>query len=254
MNILERRVLCTIEKGYSSDREEQIGKLRVYFEIFSNGEIYPVNQNEDFCDTEQVFVTGGYGDLKEKFKSSLFEVNCSPTNFERKDGDCKYVTRASSCEDIKGLLVCQYYNSYLPTPSNPILVIKEKPLTKTILIRDNDFIYGPFDYISDYEESTNQYILTLKAINTPVSKLPQYHICKIGIKKCVPYNFENKTQEILLIANLKKIFEQADEVVDFITDDQIISTYGNKIAQNSDIRSFSKGTIAQIRKHYSFFE
>lgn len=40
-------------------------------------------------------------------------------------------------------------------------------------------------------------------------------------------------------------------MIDFISDDQIISTYGNKIAQNSDIRSFTKGTISQIRKHFS---
>lgn len=40
----ERKVLCTIEKGYSSEREEQIGKLRVYFEVFENGDILPINK------------------------------------------------------------------------------------------------------------------------------------------------------------------------------------------------------------------
>lgn len=45
----ERRVLCTVEKGYSSEREEQIGKLRVYFEIFSTGDIFPINHNEFFA-------------------------------------------------------------------------------------------------------------------------------------------------------------------------------------------------------------
>lgn len=87
MSQLERRVLCTTEKGYSSEREEQIGKLRVYFEILNNGDISPINESEPFCETEQVFVTSGYADIKDKFKNSLFEVVCMPTTFEQKDGN-----------------------------------------------------------------------------------------------------------------------------------------------------------------------
>ncbi|PQJ85234.1 hypothetical protein BTO22_15240 [Aliivibrio sifiae] len=40
-------------------------------------------------------------------------------------------------------------------------------------------------------------------------------------------------------------------MIDFISDDQIITTYGAKIAQNSEIRSFNKGTITQIRKSFA---
>ncbi|MEW4516208.1 AAA family ATPase [Proteus vulgaris] len=246
----ERKVLCTIEKGYSSEREEQIGKLRVFFEIFENGDILPINQMEYFCDTEQVFVTSGYSDIKEKFKSNLFEVICIPTTFEQKDGNCRYVTRAASCEDIKGLQVSQIYEVNLPTPNDPLIVVDDIPLTKTLLIKNNSFIYGPFDYTSTFDEKIGSYTLSLKSINTPISKLPQYHIGKIGIQKCIAYLSDDKRKPIFL-ANIKKLLEIIDEEIDFITDDQILSIYGNKIALNADFRSFTKGTIAQIRKHFS---
>ncbi|MER1796265.1 AAA family ATPase [Proteus mirabilis] len=246
----ERKVLCTIEKGYSSEREEQIGKLRVFFEIFENEDILPINQMEHFCDTEQVFVTSGYSDIKEKFKSNLFEVICIPTTFEQKDGNCRYVTRAASCEDIKGLQVSQIYEVNLPTPNDPLIVVDDIPLTKTLLIKNNSFIYGPFDYTSTFDEKIGSYTLSLKSINTPISKLPQYHIGKIGIQKCIAYLSDDKRKPIFL-ANIKKLLEIIDEEIDFITDDQILSIYGNKIALNADFRSFTKGTIAQIRKHFS---
>ncbi|MNG69114.1 hypothetical protein D3C79_274640 [compost metagenome] len=246
----ERKVLCTIEKGYSSEREEQIGKLRVYFEIFENGDISPINQMEFFCDTEQVFVTNGYSDIKERFKNNLFEAICIPTNFEQKDGNCKYVTRANSCEEIKGLQVSQVYNGSLPTPNDPFIVVDDNPLTKTLLINDDGFMYGPFDYTSKFDDKTEGYILSLKSINTPLSKIPQYHIGKVGIQKCVGYLSKDKRKPLFL-ANIKKVLEILDEEIDFITDDQILSVYGNKIALNADFRSFTKGTIAQIRKHFS---
>ncbi|EFB3617392.1 AAA family ATPase [Escherichia coli] len=250
MSQLERRVLCTTEKAYSSEREEQIGKLRVFFEILSNGDISPINETEHFCETEQVFVTSGYADIKEKFKNTLFEVVCLPSTFEQKDGNCKYVTRASSCEEIKGLQVCQIFDEKIPTPNDPIIVVSDIPATRTLLVRDDNFIYGPFDYTNAYDEKTDRHILSLKSISTPLSKIPQYHIGKIGEQKCVAYISENKTGPIFL-ANIKKVTDSLDEEIDFITDDQIISNYGNKIALNSDFRSFTKGTISQIRKHFS---
>lgn len=246
----ERKVLCTIEKGYSSEREEQIGKLRVYFEVFESGDISPINQIEFFCDTEQVFVTSGYSDIKDKFKNNLFEVICIPTTFEQKDGNCRYVTRASACEEIKGLQVCQIYNVNLPSPNDPFIVVDDNPVTKTLLIKHDNFIYGPFDYLSKFDDNTESYILSLKSISTPLSKIPQYHIGKVGIQKCVAYLSNDKRKPIFL-ANVKKVLDVLDEEIDFITDDQILSTYGNKIALNADFRSFTKGTITQIRKHFT---
>ncbi|WP_409075724.1 AAA family ATPase [Pantoea sp. C3] len=251
MIINERRVLCTTEKGYTNEREEQIGKLRAYFEVLDSGEIIPINSGEFFCETEQVFVTSGYTEIKNKFNEELFEAICIPTSFEQKDGNCKYVTRANSCEEIKGLQVCQIFNNEIPLPDDSNIIVNQSPSTKTIMLEKDEYLYGPFDFTEMYDEKTNKTTLSLTSITTPLSKIPQYHIAKIPMHKCMAYLSSKKSNEIRFISNIKKCIESADEEIDFITDDQIISTYGNKIAQSSDIRSFTKGTIAQIRKHYS---
>ncbi|ETS31321.1 hypothetical protein BB987_13080 [Photorhabdus temperata] len=251
MQTNERKVLCTIEKGYSYEREDQLGKLRVYFEILSNGEIVPINKESLFCETEQVFVTSGYSELREKYSSSLFAATCVPTNFEKKEGNCQYITRANFCEDIKGLLACQVYDLPFPDVNEAVIILTEKPLTKTILIQDNSYIYGPFDYVDEIDPATNQHILHLKPISTPLNKIQQFHIGKIGIQKCIAYLSQNNHSHMTFLCNIKRIFENIDDTIDYITNDQIISTYGNRIAQNSEIRSFNKGTIAQIRKCYT---
>lgn len=69
----ERKIICTLEKEFYSEKDQ--GKLRVLFEILPSG-IHPVNKDEFFCKTEQVFVTGGYGEIKERFKDSIFEAKC----------------------------------------------------------------------------------------------------------------------------------------------------------------------------------
>ncbi|HIE9773341.1 TPA: hypothetical protein ACXRWP_005099 [Klebsiella pneumoniae] len=60
MNVNDRKVLCTVDQAFYGEREDQFGKLKAYYEVFSNGEIIPINQSEFFCETEQVFVTGGF--------------------------------------------------------------------------------------------------------------------------------------------------------------------------------------------------
>lgn len=248
----ERKVLCTIEKGYSSERDDQLGKLRVYFEILSNNEIVPINSTELFCNTEQVFVTSGYSELKEKFGQMLFVATCVHSKMEIRDGDCHYVTRAESCEEIKGMLACHIYDTHLPSASNPTILTPIEPITRTIVIRENDFYFGPFEYTKDDEKTTNQYILNLKALNNPINKnIPPFHIEKVNEIKCIASTYEKEKSNIHLLANIKKIFDSADDKIDFITDEQLISVYGTKIAQSSEIRSFTKGTVTQIRKHYS---
>ncbi|EKI2325272.1 hypothetical protein ACRQPS_005199 [Klebsiella pneumoniae] len=97
--------------------------------------IIPINQSEFFCETEQVFVTGGFSEIKDKFKDNLFEATCSPTNFEKKEGDCKYVTRFNACEEIKGLQVSQIINEKLPLPEDPIIVTEKNQQQRLLLLK-----------------------------------------------------------------------------------------------------------------------
>lgn len=85
----------------------------------------------------------------------------------KKEGDCKYVTRFNACEEINGLEVSQIIDGKLPIPENPLLVTDIKPTTKTIVIEENDYIFGPFDFIASHDESSDTYTLNLKPINTP---------------------------------------------------------------------------------------
>lgn len=245
----ERKVICAIERGYAGS-ESDVGKLRAFYEVLPSNEIVQINSTEYFCDTEQVFVTGLFSELKDKFSEKLFEATCVPSSFEGREGDCRYVTRIAYCSEIKGLLCSQVFDHALPNVSAPELITTKKPATKTILLRDNDYIFGPFEYTCETGEIENDvYKLHIKAISTPLNNTPQFHIGKIGSPQFIQSIYEKPGQPTLL-GNIKRCFESAEHL-DYITDDQIISTYGSKIAQNSEIRSFNKGTIAQIRKSFS---
>ncbi|EGQ8542630.1 AAA family ATPase [Vibrio parahaemolyticus] len=245
----ERRVICAIERGYGNS-DSDVGKLRAFFEIISPNEITPINSTEMFCETEKVFVTGRFSELKEKFGDKLFEASCIPTSFERRDGDCRYVTRLESCSDIKGLSCCQVFEHPLPSVAEPEVVLTSKPLTKSILFRNEDYIYGPFEYTNNTEITDGNQRYQVKAITTPINTtIPSFHIGKVSSPQYISSLYEKAHQPVLL-GNIKRCFDSA-ELIDFISDDQIISTYGTKIAQNSEIRSFNKGTITQIRKSFA---
>ncbi|EOW9550808.1 AAA family ATPase [Vibrio fluvialis] len=249
----DRKVLCTIEKSYHGERDEQLGKLKVFFEILPNGDVTPINSVEEFCFTNKVFVTSGFGEIKEKFGTSLFEATCTESRVELKDGDCKYVTRFDSCEEIKGLLASQVYEHDLPSPSDPNIFVDEKPITRSIMLfhRTTELYYGPFEYDCVNPKDSLCVELSIKALSTPFSNaIPLYHVGKFSSSTIAPYKSE-LTQSAVIIGSIKKLAEKTEEKIDFITDDQIISMYGNKVAQSSAIRNFTKGTVGLIRKHFS---
>lgn len=251
MNIerpLERKVICAVERAYTNS-ESDVGKLRAFYEVMPSNEVVPINSVEYFCDTERVFLTGQFTDLKEKFGDKLFEVTCIPSNSEAREGDCRYVTRFNSCAELKGLVCCQIFDVPLPGVSNPIFITDKKPITKHILLQQNTSIYGPFEWSCDSENNSDSYQIQIKAMSTPLNNTLPFHIGKIETIQWKSFIFDKINLPVLL-GSIKKCFEHS-EAIDFITDDQIISVYGSKIAQNSEIRSFNKGTIAQIRKSFA---
>ena len=178
---IERKVICSVERAYGSS-ERDVGKLRAFFEILPTNEVVPINSTENFCETERVFVTGQFSELKEKFGDKLFEVICIPSNVETREGDCRYVTRMTSCTDIKGLQCCQVFDHQLPDASQPELVIDIKPSTKTILLRHDELLYGPFEFICEADDESSNFRLKISAISTPLNNTPQYHIGSIAFR------------------------------------------------------------------------
>lgn len=247
---IERKIICAVDKGYTHAGSD-LGKLKVFYEILPSGDVAPINSTEFFCETECVFVTGQFGELKEKFGDKLFEATCIPSSFELRDGDCRYVTRLPSCSELKGLTCCQVFDKPLPSVSSPFFISSKKPLTKNILLRDNDNLFGPFECISEPDESSGTYTHHIRAIATPLINTPPFHIGKLGSPLYIQYLYEKTGSSLpVFLGNVKSCFEHA-ETIDYITDDQIISYYGGKIAQNAEIRSFNKGTITQIRKFFA---
>ncbi|WP_413516675.1 AAA family ATPase [Photobacterium phosphoreum] len=252
----ERRVICQIDRGYSRDND--IGKVRAYFEILPNNDVIPINAAgySHFCDTERVFVTAKYSEIQERFEDRLFEVICIPSTFEVRDGDCKYITRMPSCSELRNLTICQIFDTTMPTATDPVAVLDSKPITRTILIRENGNVSGPFEYThqspEDHSDTSNNilYRMSLKAQSTPfLPSMPPFHIGKLTTAQCASSMFE-KPGEPTLLCNIKRTFERA-VFEDFISDDQILSIYGGKIAQNAEIRMFNKMMITQIRKSFA---
>ena len=249
MNIeIDRKVICTVEQSYSSNSMSDTGRLRVFYEVLPSKEIILINSGKPFCKTEQVFVTGQFTELKEKFGDKLFKVICKPSDYGLKEGDCNYVTRISECSDIKGFTCCQILDQPLPNVLKPDLLTDEKPLTRTILLRDNNYLRGPFDYTCSKVDESQVYKLQLKAIKAPLNKIPSYHIGEINSLEYKEYLYE-KTNLPIFLSSIKVCFKDAKSI-DFISDDDIISVYGSMIVKNSEIRSFNKGTINLIKKSF----
>ena len=246
-----RRILCTIEKSFNAEREDHIGRLNAHFEITQNDDVIPINNASDFCETNQVFVTFGYGEIKNKYGSLLFEAECVlSSRAENKEGDCKYVTRYESTSEVRGLMACQVYHSEDIEDKREVFV-PTRPITKTIFLYDDTdcFYYGPYEYDCNDDDS-EEALLKLKSVTTPLSQsLPVYHIGKYSKQKIEPHLKDFSSPEIL--GGIKKFIDKFDEKIDFISDEQIISLYGGKVAQSSTVRNFSKQTLLQIRSFFS---
>ncbi|WP_285351755.1 hypothetical protein [Vibrio sp. D173a] len=91
------------------------------------------------------------------------------------------------------------------------------------MLFNNHSIFGQFGFLSELRNKA-------------------YHIGKFSSSTIEPYK-SAFTQSAVIVGNIKKLAEKTEEKIDFITDDQIISMYGNKVAQSSAIRNFTKGTV-----------
>ncbi|HIF9217000.1 TPA: AAA family ATPase [Photobacterium damselae] len=253
----ERTILVTIEKEYHSERGSHLGKLNAHFEVFPDGEIYPINTGTDFCDTEQVFLISGFQEIKEKYGRNLFQAICSPSKADiLKDRDCKYVTWAEKCSDIKQIFACQTFNTKLPELNSildPKIIVDKLPITNTVMIFDEqeDCYLGPFAYRVDESNDSEESAITLKALQPTLSNtIPPYHVGKYDRELLETYcrNLPDGTQ---LISNIKRIADRHIGIIDFISDEEIIGLYASKVVNNGAIRNFSKGTVSHIRKYLS---
>lgn len=254
---LERTILVTIEKEYYSERGSHLGKLNAHFEVFPDGEIYPINTGTDFCQTEQVFLLSGYQKLKEDHGQNLFQAICIPSKSDNlKEGDCKYVTRIENCSPISQTLACHSFTVPLPNPSSPNgarIILDKLPITKSILLYDKDTecYSGPFSYDVQSSNEYGECSLTLKALQPSLSNtIPPFHVGQYD-KELLETYIRELPDNSQIISNIKRVADRHVSIVDFISDGEIVSLYASKVVSSGAIRNFSKGTVSHIRKYLS---
>lgn len=251
----ELKLFCTI--GNSNYHDENLGKIVVHFEMDDAGHINPVDDRGAFdCPTGMVFVTSGFDRLKDRFGGDLFLAYCRPNkNINRGPDDCAYITNSESCEDSKRLQVSEIIQAPHPSPLNPEVVVESKPVTRCVFIEQNEKLCGPFDYTS--KGSDDAFVLSLSANTTPVNLSPKkslapFQVAIINKNQCIQYIHQRNDMKraTKLLGSVKKVLSNARHSEDFISDDQLISQYGVKLASSGKIHGFSKNTIPLIRKHF----
>jgi hypothetical protein len=251
---MERIVICSLSKSFGTEGDR--GKVNVFFEKIDD-KLELINANEFFCETKEVFITRNYSELEDEYSNELFELKCSPSKFEVNDGDCKYVSIPENASAIRSKLnVSEIIRCTLPEISNPEISIEILPHTKTVFVEQNDFVYGPFDFEVVSPSTSTSMANTIK-LKTPTLdlKLSQgkvitnHHYAKIDKDKLEGYEFKTIIGGVIVnvLINHKSFLALMDSTVDFMSDEQIITKYGNIIAQNPTIRNFSKGMVNLIR-------
>jgi hypothetical protein len=249
---MERIVICSLAKGFGTEGDR--GKVNVFFEKI-NDKLESINSNEFFCETNEVFITRNYSELEEEYSKELFELKCAPSKFEVNEGDCKYVSTPENASKIRSKLnVSEIISCTLPEISNPEISIETLPHTKTVFIEQNDLVYGPFDFeiVSSSTSLPNTIKLKTSALDLKLAQgkvITNHHYAKININKLEEYKFKTIIGGIIVnvLINHKDFLALMDSSADFMTDEQVITKYGNIIAQNPNIRNFSKGMVNLIR-------
>ena len=247
------KLLCTINNDFKS-HDDNFGKLDAHFELRDKQSVTLVNQGDFFCETEQLFVTAGFAELRKKFGERLFIAECIPNkSTERKADDCAFVTNADHCEEARGILACEVYHTPLPPTEQPVISVPEPPATRSITLQHDGFFYGPFSY-EIAENAADEFTLTLKASSTATKVadkkvIDPFFVAKIEAAAARDYlrHFGNDNRQ--LVGGLKKLM-QSCALVDFISDDQLISLYGNKLAASPVLRGFTKNSVSLVRKHF----
>lgn len=255
MTLPYRLTICQLDHSYSNPTQ---GLVKVIFEKIDDY-YYPINSKEHFCETSNIFITKGYDDIEEKFLDQLFEVKAFHTKNEIGDGDCRYVSTSDNIDPFTHTLGCaEIIKSSLPKQSNSTIPVNKLPITKTIFLEYAEKLHGPFNVLNRVETENEDGMaeITIEAKPVPLKSingeivLPAFNYFSIDMinlkESMVSSNVDIYRQ---FIANILNVLNNVDKnsFVDFISDEMIISKYGQVIANNPQIRNFTKGQIRLIK-------
>jgi hypothetical protein len=249
----ERIVICIMDRAFTNDPDK--GLVKVLFEKFDD-EFHLINQKEPFCNTEQVFIIRGYEELTEKYGDSIFQLSCTPTKNDVKDGDCQYVSAFEHSSPLRSKLsIAEIFSEKLPSVLNPYIITDSIPLSSVIFFENQDILTGPFIVKSVDETEMSTYKVNIETQSIELLSedrktfLPSNYFSKI---KTVDAELQLKSFKLgdsnkKLVCDVKRLLNHSIDTEDFITDEQLISKYGQMIASNPQIRNFTKGMIGLIK-------
>ncbi len=262
-NFDKRRIIGTLSPARFNDPGQ--GKVRCHFEIFGTNDIAVIGTRVEFCSTEHVFITSGYNELAEKFEGRLFEVEVVKSSWPVKEGGCNYVATAKYCSELRGTIISDVIDYELPNPNKPIIYSYYKPYTRSIFIKNEDWYYGPFNFdiseILPRDFDSKLYKIELIA---PVNGCQGFNglatstfsVAKINASKLLTMetHFYDDNLQITLLGPAKMVIQLRDDEFEFLSDEQLISTYGQKLAANPNIRGFTKGLVQEIKRDYQKYK
>lgn len=240
----ERIIICILDHAYGNDKDN--GKARALFEQIDD-KIHPINEKEIFCETSNIFIMRGYDDIKEKYGDGLFLLKCTETRNAIKEGDCKYVSAFEHASPIRSKLsVAEVFKEKIPSVSTSYVITDKNPSTQIIFLRNLDDLQGPF-LISKIEESNSStfkvFLETQSSDLTSEDRkvhIPAYHYSEMKAVSASNQitNFRDGVNNIELVCDVKRLLNNTNNVIDYMSDDQILSKYGQILVSNSQIRNF----------------
>ncbi|MEZ8723188.1 AAA family ATPase [Vibrio pomeroyi] len=249
-----RIVICSLSTD--TVRTEGNGRLNVYFEVIGK-EIFPINKAEYFCDTSQVFVLNSFSEIQANFKGRLFMVEASPSDNEVTVGNCSYVVKngLNNCKELRNFSIAEVIEHALPNPNEPTIERKGIPLTRLVFLREDSFIYGPFEFKSKPIDSEDgAFELSLQTpTTTPFSAKKRavnkgFVISKIDTDLIEDSLTNSKSGSVTLVPVTKNLALKREAEVDFITDEQVIKSIGELIQTRPGKRWASNRELQNLQK------
>jgi len=215
-----------------------------------------------------VFVLSQFPEIEERYKGRLFVAEVQPSVFEVKDGNCNYVLKSiDNCSELRNMSISEIMEVPLPTPDMPKIQYSRVPLTRTIFIKEDNYIYGPFEYkYKELDGLSMSYDIALSTPTTP-SFGSKRNISKSNVISKIKFDaisdfvsfYQDKfdvSPSLSLIPMTKSVADKREEELDFINDEQIIKTIGELVqtrpgkrwATNSELQNLQKE--AKANKQY----
>ncbi len=187
-------------------------------------------------------------------------VTLADTRNVVKEGDCRYKSSFERASPIRSKFsVAEVFQEKIPSLSTPYVITGKRPSTEMIFLQYLDDLQGPF-LVSKVEESNSSTFKVLIETQSSdftsedkMSSIPAYHYAEMKVSSASSQvvNFRYEANNIELVCDVKRLLNNTGNTVDYMSDDQVLSKYGQILVSNSQIRNFTKGMIPLIKNQVS---